>query len=160
MKKILISTTLFFFSAFVLRVQAQDDIQEIQDEWGKDKRELMQIGMELSKADSIKFWPIYDKYEKERQKLGRERILILDDYVKNYEHMTNAKADQVITRIIKNDDALNKLLQSYYPKFKTAMNAMQAAKFLHIESYLNNTIRAKLLESIPVIGPLESMKSN
>ena len=71
MKKILIATTLFFFSAFVLRVQAQDDIQEIQDEWGKDKRELMQIGMELSKADSIKFWPIYDKYEKERQKLGR-----------------------------------------------------------------------------------------
>ena len=138
---------------------AQDDIQQVQEAWGKDKKELVRLSMALSPEDSVKFWPLYNEYEIQRQKLGRERILIIDDYMTNYKVMTNAKADDIINKIFKNDQALTQLQQQYYKKLKTALNAMQSARFLHIESYILTIIRSSLLEALPVIGDLDKMKT-
>ena len=144
-----------------LRAQsAEDDIQIIQGAWGKQKRELVRIGMELSMADSLKFWPIYDKYEVARKKIGKERLLILSDYANSYDTLTSAKADALVNRLFKNDAANNQLLQVYYNQFKKSMNALQAAKFLHIESFLQSYIKANLQGNLPFIGDLEMMKSN
>ena len=158
MKKIILVVTILILSG--LSIYAQDDIQQVQDAWGKDKKELVWIGMNLSPADSIKFWPVYDQYEKQRQKIGRERIIILNDYADNYEKMTNAKADELINRIFKNDAASVKLMQQYYGRMKTTLNAMQAAKFLHIETYLQTTIRSALQGALPMIGELDSLKTH
>ncbi len=160
MKKIVIIAMAVFCALSSMALYAQDEIQYIQNEWGKDRRELIRIGMGLSAADSAKFWPVYDQYEAERQKLGRERLLILTEYTDNYSNMTNAKADELITRILKNEAGLTQLQQQYYPRFKTALNAMQAARFLHIDSYLNTVIRERIQGALPVIGELDSLKTN
>ena len=141
-----------------LNAIGQDDIEKVQQAWKKDKKELVRIGMELNATDSVKFWPIYDKYEVERQKLGRERILALNDYADNYFNITNAKADEIINKIFKNDAALAKLQQDYYGKVKTAVNAMTAAKFMHVEAYLQSTIRSMIQGALPAIGQLDSLK--
>ncbi|ANE49222.1 hypothetical protein [Flavisolibacter tropicus] len=157
MKKILLVTIISLLAAPLSMLHAQDDIQKVQEAWGKDKKELVRIGMDLSSADSAKFWPLYDKYETERRKISREWILALGDYADNYTSMTNAKADELINKLFKVDAGISKLLQQYYGKVKSALNAMQAAKFVHIESYINTTIRSKMQESLPLIG--EKMKT-
>src|SRR5882672_3429632 len=130
MKKLFCVIILLGISGFFgSLLHAQDDIQKVQDAWGKDKKELVRIGMGLSAVDSLKFWPVYNQYETERQKIGRERIIILNDYAENYSKMTNTKADELIGRFFKNDASYNKLQQQYYTKFKSTLNAMQAAKF-------------------------------
>ena len=103
MKKTLLAALFFFSAGVITNLRAQDEIQQVQEEWGKEKKELVRLGMELSKGDSVKFWPVYNRYEKERQKLGKERILILQDYTDNYLDLSNAKADELIKRIFKND---------------------------------------------------------
>ncbi len=117
MKK-LISIVAFIVAGFFLnelRAQgAEDDIQIIQGAWGKQKRELVRIAMELSAKDSVKFWPVYDRYEVARKKIGRDRLMILNEYVASYETLTNAKADTLVNRLFKNDAANAQLLQQYY----------------------------------------------
>ena len=158
MKKLLVATIGILFTCSGLKLYAQDDFAQIQKEWGKDKRELVRMVMEMIPEDSIKFWPVYDKYEVERQKLGRERVMIIDDYAQHYMTMTSTKADELVTRIFKNEASLLKLQQQYYTSLKKALNAMQAAKFLQIESYLNGVLKVMLQEAIPVIGELDSLK--
>jgi hypothetical protein len=160
MKKVLLVIIIGLLAAPLMILNAQDDLQKIQEAWGKDKKELMRMGMALSSADSVKFWPVYDKYEADRQKLGKERIMVLNDYADNYSGITNAKADEVMTKLMKNDAATSQLLQQYYGKVKTALNAIQASKFVHIESYISSTIRSALLESLPLIGELDSLKTH
>ena len=159
MKKLLYATisSLCIFSVVTLQAQ-DDDIKEFQKEWGKDKKEVTRLVMGLSAADSLKFWPLYDAYEAERQKLGKDRILILDDYLTNYQALTNAKADDIINKIFKNEQALTQLQQQTYGKLKTALNPMVAAKFMHVERYIQTTIQSGLLEKLPVIGDLDKMK--
>src|SRR5215211_3358516 len=102
------------FMLFSTVLYSQDEIQKVQQEWGKDKKELVGLAMDLSPADSVKFWPLYAKYEKEKQKLGRDRILTLTEYNDNFENLTNAKADAIINKLFINEAALAKLQQQYY----------------------------------------------
>ena len=161
MKKILLATAVFICAGTLTTLYAQDDeIAQIQNEWGKDKKELVRLTMDLSAADSVKFWPIYNKYEKERQKLGRERIEIIEDYAEHFTDLSNSKADELINKIFKNETALSKLHQTYYKSFKTALGAKQAAKFLQIESYIGSIVKSLLQEENPIIGELDELKKS
>jgi hypothetical protein len=164
MKKIF-STVLFFSVSFFLnQLLAQitnDDIQMIQGAWGKQKRELVSSAMSLSLADSTKFWPVYDKYEEARKKIGKERIQILDDYINSYPNMTNAKADALVMQLFKNDAANSQLMQQYYAQVKKTLNAVEAAKFLHVESFLQSYVKTQLQGNLPFLGNLQQdLKAN
>src|SRR4051812_6059436 len=98
MKKIVMVTMVVALVCFGFRSYAQEELDKIQKEWGKEKMELVRLGMGLNAADSVKFWPVYSKYEKERQKLGKERILILDDYANHYADLTNPKVDELVNK--------------------------------------------------------------
>jgi hypothetical protein len=158
MKSLLFPTVLFLLISTFVHAQ-NDEIQTVQKEWGKDKKELVSLAMDLSAADSVKFWPLYNNYEKERQKLGRERILILTDYSDHFESLTNAKADELITKIFKNELALTNLQQRYYISLKGKLGALKAAKFMQVESYISTSIRSAIQEELPFIGELDSMKT-
>lgn len=157
MKRLFFPTVLFVLIGSFANAQ-NDEIQVVQKEWGQSKKELVSLAMDLSAADSAKFWPLYANYEKERQKLGRDRIVILTEYSDNFESLTSAKADDLVTRIFKNDLALTNLQQRYYISFKTKIGALKAAKFMQIESYINTSIRSVIQEELPFIGELDSMK--
>jgi|SRR5436190_5621160 len=162
MKRVVSTAVVLLASFFLHEAFAQsleDDIQIVQGAWGKEKRELVSIAMSLSAKDSLKFWPVYDKYEVARKKLGRERLLILNDYVESYEKLSNAKADELANRLFKNDAANAQLLQQYYNGVKTALNALQAAKFLHVESFLQSYIKIHLQANLPYIGELDKLKA-
>jgi len=144
---------------FASKAFAQDEIAAVQKEWGKSKNELVQAAMALTDADATKFWPLYNQYEKERQKLGRDRIVVLTEYSDHFDNLTNAKADELMTKIFKNELALTNLQQRYYISVKNKIGALKAAKFMQIENYINTSIRSALQEELPFIGELDSMKA-
>ncbi len=74
--------------------------------------------MNLSPEKAAVFRPIYEQFEVARKEIGKERILIIDDYIASYTHLGDEEADALATRSLKNDAALNKLYSSYYKKFK------------------------------------------
>jgi len=161
MKRAFAIAIVFMASFFLNQLLAQvsnDDIQVIQGAWGKQKRELVREAMALSAADSAKFWPVYDKYEESRKKIGKERIQIIDDYLKSFDKLTNAKADELVSRVFRNDRASSDLMQQYYVVMKKTLNAMEAAKFLHIESFLNSYIKTQVQANLPYIGELQNME--
>ena len=163
MKKLLLTAILFmavFIPNQLLAQTSDDDIQIIQGAWGKQKRELVRIAMALSEADSVNFWPIYDEYEEKRKKLGAKRIDILNDYTKNYNKMTNGKAEELVNRIFRNDRSNSDLLQQCFYSMKKSLNAIQATKFLQIETFLQLYIKSQLQGNLPLLSGLQEMKAN
>jgi len=163
MKKVF-STAMFFMASFflnqLLAQASNDDIQIIQGAWGKQKRELVRIAMALTPTDSAKFWPQYDVYEERRKKIGAERIKIIDEYVNGYAKMTNEKADALVNRVFRNDRQNSDLLQQYYVVMKKALNPIEAAKFLNVETFLQSYIKTQVQGNLPFLGDLQQMKTN
>jgi len=152
-KLILLPLILFTFGIAPLFAQSVDDeITLIQGAFGKDKKMLIDAYMDLPESVSASFWTVYADYEAERQALGRDRIKIINDYLEGYESMGEEEADQLAVRSLNNDVALSKLHAKYYKKFKKATSALDAAKFMQVDSYIHNTIRNAMQQELPFIG--------
>lgn len=157
-KSILILLVILSFSRFVAAQTLQDEITMVQTMWGSEKREVIKEYMDLSESEAAGFWKIYDQYEEARKKLGQDRILLINDYVNNLSSITEEKANELATKMLNNSLSYEKLYKQYYPKFKKATSAIDAAKFLQLEIYITNSIRLAMQDELPFIGELERKK--
>lgn len=156
MKKLLLSALILFFvglgNSFAQTID--DEIKLVQEAFGKDKRTLIEYYMELPAEKAAAFWPIYDAFEVERKKVGKEHILIINEYIEKFTQIGDAEADALMTRMLKNDAALNKLYSSYYQKMKKALSPRDAAKFIQVDFYITNTIRNAIQQELPFLGDI------
>jgi hypothetical protein len=149
---------LFLATGTFISAKAQvtkDEIQLVQSIWGMEKRQIVTDFMALSPAEAEKFFVIYDKFSMEMKKLGEERLMIISEYGVNYSKMTNEKADELITRLMKNNTNVDKLITKYYAMFKKDLGGLTAAKYVQLELYLQTMMRAELQNNIPFIGELD-----
>ncbi|KQB39515.1 hypothetical protein [Flavobacterium aquidurense] len=114
--------------------------------------------MNLSDTQNAAFTKVYDNYETERKALGQAKFQLINDYAANYATLTDAKADELAKGTLKNHLGYEKLYSKTYGQAKKAVGAINAAKFLQLEVYLQTVIRAEILESIPFIGELDKSK--
>ncbi|WP_281631329.1 hypothetical protein [Flavobacterium luteolum] len=159
MKKILFVLSL----AFGLNAAAQtsvDEINLIQDLYGKSKADVVEEYLNLSDAQAAAFKPIYDKYETERKALSQQKILILEDYGKNYATLSDAKATELTSKNLKYNQESEKLLAKTHSKLVKVIGGINAAKFVQLEQYLQVTIRAEIQDVIPFIGELDKAKKH
>lgn len=138
----------------------KEDVEVVQSLYGKSKSELVKQYMNLSDAQSTAFAKVYDNYETERKSLGQTKFQLINDYASNYETLTDAKADELVKGTLKNHIAYEKLYTKTYNQAKKAIGAINAAKFIQLEVYLQTIIRSEILESIPFIGELDKTKVN
>lgn len=145
------------FSAYA-QSSFKEDIDVLQSIYGKSKSDLVKQYMNLSDTQSAAFTKVYDNYETERKALGQTKFQLINDYAANYATLTDAKADELAKGTLKNHLAYEKLYSKTYNQAKKAVGAINAAKFLQLEVYLQTIIRAEILESIPFIGELDKSK--
>jgi len=158
MKKLLTPIFLLLFSSAFAQL-TQDDVNLIQSMYGKDKRDIMESYLKFKDEKSATaFWKLYDSYEAERKKLGQSYIKILQDYGKNYASLTNAKADELVTRSYNNNIAFENLFLKYYKQMKPVVGALTAGQFIQTEAYFRNAIKGAILDEIPFIGEIDRTK--
>src|SRR6476620_9482815 len=66
----------------------------------KDIRSLMKqivaANLNLSETEAQQFWPVYDRYMSEVGKIVDKKFGLLNEYVANYDSMTDEQADSYI----------------------------------------------------------------
>ena len=150
MKRSIIIGVLFML-AIGTKAQTADDIAFFQSIWGMEKRAIVESYMDLSEADATAFWPEYEAYEISRKELGQERVMILEDYAKNYATLSAEKANELIYKTVANNIAYQKLLKKTFKKMSKSVNADTVAKFVQIENYFITMIQMTIMENIPFV---------
>jgi hypothetical protein len=148
----------FIFSASLFAQSNKEDIELIQSIFGKEKKELVQVYMTIPEAQKAKFWSLYDTYEDSRKALGKERIALIEAYATHYETLDDKKATELVSKKLAWADKYTKFQQQYFTKFTAVIGALQAAKFIQLEDYIENCIRLSIQEDIPFIGELDKTK--
>ncbi len=70
MKKVLIIICLAAGFGSVKAQSNKEDIDIIQSAFGKDKKTVVSIYMNVPAKDSVAFWKLYDEYEDKRKAIG------------------------------------------------------------------------------------------
>jgi hypothetical protein len=127
------------------------DIQLLRSDLQAAKNQVIADTMKFTEAESTAFWPVYRDYTHDQNVIADKRLQVIKDYAKSYDTMDNAKAKDMVQRMMNVDDELLNLREKYWPKFEQALGAKRAAKFYQVDNRLSLMINLQLAAQIPLI---------
>jgi hypothetical protein len=75
-----------------------DNMQILRDKLKADKKLVVATNMELTESEAKNFWPVYNEYQKDLQKINRRIIALLESYAADFrsKSLTDDKAKKLI----------------------------------------------------------------
>jgi hypothetical protein len=149
MKKLSLFLLLFLSYTAINAQTSNEEIDYIQAIFGMEKRAAVKDFIELEDAEATAFWKNYEEYELKRKEYGKERIILLDKFAKQYDTMTDQESIIWMKSVLSLRDKNEKLIAQYYKKILKECSPTVAMKFYQIESYVLSGIRFQILENVP-----------
>lgn len=157
MKNYFLITIALFMVSFGYSQSNVEEIDLIQAAFGMDKKSIVADYVNPADTQKDAFWQIYDAYEIERKELGKQRIVLLQEYAEQYLKMTPDQANTWSVKAMDLQLKTDKLIETYYHKINKISDGIVATQFYQIENYILAMIRMQLLHDIPFVKkPFES----
>ncbi len=118
----------------------------------KQKTQITGDVMQLDADQSAKFWPIYKEFETDFSALGNKVVALIKNYAENYLKMTDEVADGIANQILAIELQRNELKKKYYERFKSAVGAIAATRFLQVENQLERLVDLQVAAGLPAIS--------
>ena len=137
--------------------QAQDkpanNMQIIHEKLKADKKLIVAKYLELTESEAKKFWPVYDQYQNDLQKLNQRIGGLLQSYAADYRSnsLSDEKAKKLLDEWIAVDSDDAKHRGSYAAKIMSALPAKKAARYLQIENEYRTLLRYELASTVPLV---------
>ncbi len=130
-----------------------DNMQILRDKLKADKKLVVAANMELTESEAKNFWPIYDAYQKDLQKINRRIVNLLDSYAADFrgKSLTDDKAKKLIDEATAIEQAEANLKSAYAPKLSKALPIIKVARYLQIENKIRAVIKYDLAQGVPLV---------
>lgn len=116
-----------------------------------NRKALIAVSLGLSADEASKFWPLYDRYQKEIAATGDRLSAVVQDYAANFTTLSNDKALQLVDSYLAAEAERVKIRQSYVAEFAKVVPGRTVARFFQIENKMDAVVRYDLAAAIPVI---------
>ena len=130
-----------------------DNMQILRDKVRADKKLVVATNMELTESEAKEFWPIYDQYQKELQKLNQRMAKVLDSYADDNRRksLTDDKAKKLIDEAVSIDQAEANLKSTFAPKLSKVLPVKKVARYLQIENKIRAVMKYDLAQGVPLV---------
>lgn len=144
---------LFLFLFSLVNVFAQDAdnyIEVLKSEIKTDKKAIISETMGFTEQESQAFWPIYNEFEHELEKLSDKRITNIKDFAANYDSLSDKKADELLMNSFSYLEDRLSLNKKYYKKFAEALTPIVAAKYMQLENQIQLILDLSIAANLPL----------
>lgn len=107
--------------------------------------------MDLSDDEAPKFWPLYRQYQTELMALNDIKLGVIRDYAKNYDDLTDEKADAAANTILDFEAKRVTLKKKYYELIKGALSAKRSTQFFQVENQIQMLLDLQVSAMLPAI---------
>lgn len=116
-----------------------------------DKRQLVGKAMNLAPSESARFWPLYEKFQRELDGVNRRHTRAVLDFVATEGNLTDANADRLARQVLDASVEEARLRQRYYAELKKQIPAAKAARYMQIENKIQAVQRFETAKAIPLV---------
>ncbi len=129
-----------------------NNLQIIHDKLKADKKLIVSNYMELTENEATKFWPVYDEYQKDLQKINERLTAMLQSYAVDYrsKSLTDDKAKKLLDEWLAIEQEDVKHRKVFAPRVLKALPAKKAARYLQIENEYRMLIKYDLAATVPL----------
>ena len=127
------------------------DMQALRAAVRADKRAYVASLMTLTEAEAKRFWPIYDKYQRDIDETNRDRVVAVQEFMFRDKPLTNLAAKQYATRLLALDEAEIKARRTMRNRIMRALPAVKAARYMMLEQKINAVQDYDLAAAVPLV---------
>jgi hypothetical protein len=144
-----------FASLLALPVAAQtaSDMQILAEKIKADKKLVIAANMQLTEEEAKGFWPVYDAYQADLQKINQRLLGAIKRYADAYNKgpVSDDLAKKLVNEAIAIEEAEVKLKRSYVPRLEKVIPGTKVARYIQIESKVRAVARYELAANIPLV---------
>lgn len=107
--------------------------------------------MQFSDSEAATFWPLFRDYDYDLSKIGDTKLQLITDYIKNYDDITNEKADDLMSAALALETQRAELKKKYFDIMKKALSARTAARFFQVENQMQQVVDLQISANLPAM---------
>lgn len=132
---------------------AQDNMQILREKIKADKKLVVAVNMDLTESEAKGFWPLYEAYQKDLQKINERLGKLVLTYADAYNQgpVANEAAKKLLKDALAIEEAELKLKRAYMPKLEKALPEWKVARYLQIETKIRAIVKYELAAGVPLV---------
>ena len=156
---VLAVTLALSFVAPAVRAQESEAAQSgdvalnaLQNAVRSNRKAVVAVNLGLTSEEATKFWPIYDRYQKEMNAIGDRLLAVIKDYSASFPDIQDDKALKLVDDYLSVETDRVAVRRAYLDDFTGCLPGRKVARFYQIENKLDAVQRYELASRIPVVG--------
>jgi Spy/CpxP family protein refolding chaperone len=115
-----------------------------------DKKGVVQKSLSLTPEEAKKFWPLYDKFQRELDVPHREYSLAVRDYIAAEKSMSDANATRLARAVLAASVTEAKMREKHFKEASKVLPGVKAARYMQIENKIQAIQRYETAKAIPL----------
>ena len=130
-----------------------NNLEIVHEKLKADKKLIVAKYMELTEAQAKRFWPVYEEYQKDLDKLNERLAKLLESYAAEYRKnsLSDDRAQQLLDEWLALDKDEGKQRKNHAAKVLKALPAKKAARYLQIENEFRVLLKYDLAATVPLV---------
>jgi hypothetical protein len=116
-----------------------------------NRKALVAVNLALTDGEAAKFWPLYDRYQKEINTAGDRLVGVIQEYTAAFPDFSNDKAMKLVEDYLAIEADRVRVRRAYVSEFAAVLPGRKVARLYQIENKMDAVIRYDLAATIPVI---------
>lgn len=129
--------------------------QQLMEEFRKDlqsvETDVLQKGLSLTTDEATKFWPVFQRFQKEQQAIMDAQLAAVKNYAEHYATLTDADSQSYVKALLERDQKIHDLRVKYMAEYAKVLPAGKAARAIHISRRLGLAAQLKLASQVPLV---------
>jgi hypothetical protein len=116
--------------------------------------------MNLTSDEAAKFWPVYDAYEAEMDKIEDRHVRELKEFAAKYQNYTDADAKAKLDEVMAIQQARLDVQKDFVPKFLAVVSQIKVTRFYQIDNKIQALIQCDIAQLVPLAASPSEMKDS
>jgi len=116
-----------------------------------NRKALVAVNLALTDDEAARFWPVYDRYQKEINAIGDRLTTVIQDYTASFHDLSDEKAMKLVDEYLAVEADRVQVRRAYLGEFARSLPGRTVARLYQIENKFDAVIRYELAAAIPVI---------
>lgn len=114
---------------------------------GKMKRTIISANLKLDEAQGERFWPLYEEYEKNLDRLNQSRLELLQEYKAVGRSMSDEIAGAMLIQFLDMESKETDVKKKFYEQVEEKVSPRVAARLFQVDNQINLMLHLELAAS-------------
>jgi hypothetical protein len=135
----------------VRALEKTDTMEALKDALQADKKAYIAQYLQLTQAEGKEFWPYYNSYQFDLQKINDRLVELINDYAKTYQNMSDQDAVKIVDDYLAIERDQLKVKELYFRTLRKTLPVKKVVRYMQLENKINALVRFELAKKIPLV---------